>query len=144
MSWNNAYERKKFNARIKREIAEYQAAGMTEEQIAEIVLFDEEQFRNDRRYRMHTQEFCESDFDDDEGGDNGKSPLYEKYMEQLTVSIDDEKVKKGRYGWIEDIKNIELYYIAKSREELDRTIVQLKSRVKKIQSAIDGLEAVKM
>ena len=109
MSWNNAYERKKFNARIKREIAEYQAAGMTEEQIAEIVLFDEEQFRNDRRYRMHTQEFCESDFDDDEGGDNGKSPLYEKYMEQLTVSIDDEKVKKGRYGWIEDIKNIELY-----------------------------------
>ena len=36
------------------------------------------------------------------------------------------------------------YYIAKSREELDRTIVQLKSRVKKIQSAIDGLEAVKM
>lgn len=31
MSWNNAYERKKFNARIKREIAEYQAAGMTEE-----------------------------------------------------------------------------------------------------------------
>ena len=36
------------------------------------------------------------------------------------------------------------YYIAKSREELDRTIVQLKSRVKKIQSAIDGLEAVRM
>lgn len=71
MSWNNAYERKKFNARIKREIAEYQAAGMTEEQIAEIVMFDEEQFRNDRSYRMHTQEFCESDFDDDEGGDNG-------------------------------------------------------------------------
>ena len=36
------------------------------------------------------------------------------------------------------------YYIAKSREELDRTIVQLKSRVKKIQSAIEGLEAVRM
>ena len=36
------------------------------------------------------------------------------------------------------------YYIAKCREELDRTIVQLKSRVKKIQSAIDGLEAVRM
>lgn len=36
------------------------------------------------------------------------------------------------------------YYIAKSREELDRTIVQLKSRVKKIQFAIDGLESVRM
>lgn len=35
------------------------------------------------------------------------------------------------------------YYIAKSRDELDRTIVQLKSRVKKIQSAIDGLEATR-
>ena len=94
---------------IKREIAEYQAAGLTENQIAELVLFDEKQFRNDRRYRMHTQEFCESDFDDDEGGDNGKSPLYEKYMEQLTVSINDEKVSADRYGWIEDIKNTELY-----------------------------------
>lgn len=120
MSWNNAYERKKFNARIKREIAEYHAAGMTEEQIAEIVLFDEEQFRNDRRYRMHTQEFCESDFDG-EVGDSDKSPLYEKYMEQLTVSIDDEKVRTDRYGWIEDIKNIELYTALRniSEERMD-------------------------
>ena len=113
MSWNNAYERKKFNARIKREIAEYQAAGMTEKQIAEIVLFDEKQFRNDRRYRMHTQEFCESDFDDD----GGKSPLYEKYMEQLTVSIGDEKVSADRYGWIEDIKNTELYTVLSNMSE---------------------------
>ena len=37
MSWNNAYERKKFNARIRREIAEYQAAGMTDEQIDTII-----------------------------------------------------------------------------------------------------------
>lgn len=58
---------------------------------------------------MHTQEFCESDFDDDDGGDNGKSPLYEKYMEQLTVSFDDGKCRSDRYGWIDDIENIELY-----------------------------------
>ena len=109
MSWNDGYERKKFNARIKKEIAEYKAAGMTEEQITAIVSLDEDQYRSERRYHMHTQEFCESDFDDDEGGDNGKSPLYQKYMEQLTVSIDGEKVSADRYGWIEDIKNTELY-----------------------------------
>ena len=27
----------------------------------------------------------------------------------MTVSIDDEKVSADRYGWIEDIKNTELY-----------------------------------
>lgn len=91
MSWNDGYERKKFNARIKKEIIEYKAAGMTEEQIAAIVRLDEDQYRSERRYHMHTQEFCESDFDDDDGGDNGKSPLYKKYMEQLTVTIDSEK-----------------------------------------------------
>lgn len=109
MSWNDGYERKKFNARIKKEIAEYKAAGMTEEQITAIVSLDEDQYRSERRYHMHTQEFCESDFDDDDGGDNGKSPLYEKYMEKLTVSIDDGKCRSDRYGWIDDIENIELY-----------------------------------
>lgn len=82
MSWNDGYERKKFNARIKKEIAEYKAAGMTEEQITAIVSLDEDQYRSERRYHMHTQEFCESDFDDDDGGDNGKSPLF---MSLLTI-----------------------------------------------------------
>lgn len=50
MSWNDSYERKKFNARIKKEIAEYKAAGMTEEQITAIVSLDEDQYRSERRY----------------------------------------------------------------------------------------------
>ena len=54
---------------------------------------------------MHTQEFCESDFDDDDGGDNGKSPLYKKYMEQLTVTIDSEKDTSNRYSWCDEIDN---------------------------------------
>ena len=53
--------------------------------------------------------------------------MYEKYMEQLTVSIDDEKVKKGRYGWIEDIKNIELYtalsHMSEDRMDLLTSVV---------------------
>ena len=117
MSWNDGYERKKFNARIKKEIIEYKALGMTEEQIAAIVRLDEDQYRSERRYHMHTQEFCESDFDDDDGGDNGKSPLYEKYMEQLTVSIDDEKSTANRYGWLDDIGNAEMYVALSSMSE---------------------------
>lgn len=117
MSWNDGYERKKFNARIKKEIIEYKALGMTEEQIAAIVRLDEDQYRSERRYHMHTQEFCESDFDDDDGGDNGKSPLYEKYMEQLTVSIDDEKSATNRYGWLDDIGNAEMYVALSSMSE---------------------------
>ena len=117
MSWNDGYERKKFNARIKKEIAEYKAAGMMEEQITAIVSLDEDQYRSERRYHMHTQEFCESDFDDDDGGDNGKSPLYEKYMEQLTVSIDDEKSTANRYGWLDDIGNAEMYVALSSMSE---------------------------
>ena len=117
MSWNDGYERKKFNARIKKEIIEYKATGMTEEQITAIVSLDEDQYRSERRYHMHTQEFCESDFDDDDGGDNGKSPLYEKYMEQLTVSIDDEKSTANRYGWLDDIGNAEMYVALSSMSE---------------------------
>ena len=117
MSWNDGYERKKFNARIKKEIIEYKALGMTEEQIAAIVRLDEDQYRSERRYHMHTQEFCKSDFDDDDGGDNGKSPLYEKYMEQLTVSIDDEKSTANRYGWLDDIGNAEMYVALSSMSE---------------------------
>ena len=105
MSWNDGYERKKFNARIKKEIAEYKAVGMTEEQITAIVSLDEDQYRSERRYHMHTQEFCESDFDDDDGGYNGKSPLYKKYMEQLTVTIDSEKDTSNRYSWRDEIDN---------------------------------------
>lgn len=117
MSWNDGYEMKKFNARIKKEIAEYKAAGMTEEQITAIVSLDEDQYRSERRYHMHTQEFCESDFYDDEGGDNGKSPLYEKYMEQLTVSVDDGKSRTDRYAWIEDIEDTDLYKALKNLSE---------------------------
>ena len=105
MSWNDGYERKKFNARIKKEIAEYKAVGMTEEQITAIVSLDEDQYRSERRYHMHTQEFCESDFDDDDGGDNGNTPLYNKYMEQLTVTIDSEKDTSNRYSWRDEIDN---------------------------------------
>ena len=55
-----------------------------------------------------------------------------------------EMVNELRNAGVQICSDRNGYYIAQSREELDRTIVQLKSRVKKIQSAIDGLESVGM
>lgn len=55
MSWNNGYERSKFEARQKKQAEEYRALGMTEEQIKTMYEFDLEQFNSDRRYLIHTQ-----------------------------------------------------------------------------------------
>ena len=66
MSWNNGYETKRFEARQKKQAEEYITLGMTEEQIQEMYEFDLEQFKSERRHRMHTQQFTSSDFDEGE------------------------------------------------------------------------------
>ena len=43
MCWNDGYERRKFEARQKKQAEEYRALGMTEEQIKEMYEFDLEQ-----------------------------------------------------------------------------------------------------
>lgn len=108
MSWNNAYERKKFEARQKKQSEEYRALGMTEEQIKEMYEFDLEQYKSDRRYHMHTQPFTSSDFDDGED-DESESTLLNKFFDELTVIIDSSS-EHSRYWWIEEIEDEELAY----------------------------------
>lgn len=105
MGWNNASETKKFLRRLEREEKEYRAAGMTDEQITEIQAFDWEQFRSDRRYRMHTQEFALNDFDEDKDGDEGKSPLFDKFLEQFSYTMEVKFTREGRYAWLDEIEN---------------------------------------
>ena len=45
MSWNNGYERKKFELAQRRQAAKYRKLGMTEEQIEAMYKFDLEQYR---------------------------------------------------------------------------------------------------
>ena len=45
MCWNDGYERRKFEARQKKQAEEYRALGMTEAQIKEMYEFDLEQYR---------------------------------------------------------------------------------------------------
>ena len=102
MSWNNAYETKKFEAKQKKQVEEYRALGMTEEQIQAMYEFDLEQFNSERRYREHTQAFIPDDFDENEDDDE-KLSIFEKFKDVLTVSIEDSECK-SRYWWVEEIE----------------------------------------
>ena len=108
MCWNDGYERRKFEARQKKQAEEYRALGMTEEQIKEMYEFDLEQYKSDRRYHMHTQPFTSSDFDDGED-DESESTLLNKFFDELTVIIDSSS-EHSRYWWIEEIEDEELAY----------------------------------
>lgn len=117
MAWNNGLERMKFEAEQAKLAAEYRAAGMTEAQIQQMYEFDLEVFNSNRRFAEHTQQFPESPFED---GDEGQSPLYEKFPEALTVTM-GLPVGSDRFSWIDEIDNEQLVERLKrlSAEELD-------------------------
>ena len=123
MSWNNAYETKKFEAKQKKQAEEYRALGMTEEQIQAMYEFDLEQFNSERRYREHTQAFIPDDFDEDEDDDE-KLSIFEKFKDVLTVSIEDSGCK-SRYWWVEEIENEELARKVKSLSSEEVEILTL-------------------
>ena len=101
MSWNDAYERRKFKENQKKQAAEYRALGMTEEQIQAMYEFDLEQFRSDRRFYSHTQPLTASDFVEGKE-DESESTLLLKFFDELTVTIDNCG-EKSRYWWVEEI-----------------------------------------
>ena len=112
MSWNNAYERKKFEARRKKQTEEYRALGMTEEQIEKMDVFDSEQYRSERRYHTHTQPFTSSGFGEGEG-DDSESTLFNKFFDELTVTVDAGS-EQSRYWWVEEIDDDRLASRVKS------------------------------
>ena len=109
MSWNDAYERRKFKENQKKQAAEYRALGMTEEQIQAMYEFDLEKFRSDRRFYSHTQPLTASDFVEGKE-DESESTLLLKFFDELTVTIDNCG-EKSRYWWVEEINNSKLYEI---------------------------------
>ena len=123
MGWNNAYERKKFDERQKKQAEEYRALGMTEEQIQVMYEFDLEQFKSNRSYYSHTQSFIPDDFDESEDDDE-KLSIFEKFKDVLTISIEDSS-DKSRYWWIEEIDEPETVKKIKSLSERDLEILTL-------------------
>ena len=109
MSWNDAYERRKFKENQKKQAEEYRALGMTEEQIQAMYEFDLEQFRSDRRFYSHTQSLLPDTFDENEDNDE-KLSIFELFKNVFTTTIEEAECK-SRYWWIEEINNSELYSI---------------------------------
>ena len=53
MAWNNGLERKRFESEQAKLAAEYRAAGMSEEQIQQMYVFDLSAFNSTRRFAEH-------------------------------------------------------------------------------------------
>lgn len=54
MSWNDGYERKKFERKQVGQAKRFKDLGMTDEQIQEIYALDLREYRNNRIFSIHT------------------------------------------------------------------------------------------
>jgi hypothetical protein len=91
LSWHNGSEFRKLKAGLARMAEEYRAAGMTEEQIAEIAAFDLEVLRSDRRFYRHTQALCPGGWE----AEDAPEPGYDGTDAPLS----------GRLDWLEEIED---------------------------------------
>ena len=92
MPWNNGYERKKFEEEQKKLAEEYRAAGMSEEQIHQMYLFD------------HTQSFPDGFPEDDP---EGTSPLNQKFLSAVSTETQMCDFQSHDW-WIDDLDSQEL------------------------------------
>ena len=123
MSWNNGYETKKFEARQKKQAEEYRALGMTEDQIQAMYEFDLEQFKSERRHRMHTQPLQVEEFEEKDA-DESDNTLLNEFFDELTCTIETSG-DKSRYWWVEEIDDSETVKKIKSLSERDLEILTL-------------------
>ena len=121
MSWNNGYETKKFEARQKKQAEEYRALGMTEDQIQAMYEFDLEQFKSERRHRMHTQPLQVEEFEENDA-DESDNTLLNEFFDELTCTIETSG-DKSRYWWVEEIDDSETVKKIKSLSERDLEIL---------------------
>ena len=123
MSWNDGYERKMFAKRQKKQSEEYRALGMTEEQIQAMYEFDLEQFKSERRHRMHTQPLQVEEFEENDA-DESDNTLLNEFFDELTCTIETSG-DKSRYWWVEEIDDSETVKKIKSLSERDLEILTL-------------------
>lgn len=103
MSWNDGYERKKFEHAQKAQAKEYRKCGMNEEQIQAMYLQDLQEYRNNRVYAIHIPSIEELEGN----GEESRNALHKKFLLSMTCTMDMSEC--GRYGWIDEIENNALY-----------------------------------
>ena len=123
MSWNDAIERARFKEQQKKQSEEYHALGMTEEQIQAMYEYDLENYKSNRRYGEHTQQFTHRDFNEGEP-DESESTLFKKFREKLSVNIENH-IEHSRYWWIEELDDPQLVKKLKSLSANDLELLTL-------------------
>lgn len=101
MTFNYAVEKRKFEkvwAKLEKTYAE---AGMEPEAIKAMRELDWEIFKSERNEALHTQEFAIPESTDEDTGDC-ESPLYDKFLEQLSSEYDTYG-SHSRYWWLEEL-----------------------------------------
>ncbi|MFV0485411.1 MAG: ECF-type sigma factor [Candidatus Saccharimonadales bacterium] len=105
MGYFYATEKGKFKAEFKRFQQKAIAAEMSEEDTQVMYETDLHQFNRDRAFFTRTQPIDGGDhFSDGDEADEDQSPLFEKYLEALSVPL-GELFANDRYGWIENLED---------------------------------------
>lgn len=125
MSWNNGYERKKFEQEQKAQAKEYRKCGMNEEQIQAMYLQDLQEYRNNRVYAIHIPSIEELEGN----GEESRNALHKKFLLSMTCTMDMSEC--GRYGWIDEIENNALYCAVCKLNEQVQKLMDAKSAVLK-------------
>ncbi len=84
MPWNNGYEKKKFEEEQKKLAEQYRQAGMSEDDIREMYIYDLAEFNNNRRHFEHSQQMPYTPFDEDT---EERSPLNDKFLDEVCVGF---------------------------------------------------------
>ena len=101
MTFNYAVEKRKFEKAWSKLAKSYAEAGMEPEAIKAMYEFDWEIFKSERNEALHTQEFAIPESSDEET-DDCESPLYDKFMEQLSSEYDTYG-SHSRYWWLDEL-----------------------------------------
>ena len=87
MGFNYAAEKKKFETLWARLRREYRAAGMSDAAIQKMHDFDWEVFKQERIYRLHTQDLGIGIFDEPSAEQEDKSALMKKFLESVSCAL---------------------------------------------------------
>ena len=101
MTFNYGAEKRKFEKVWAKLAKTYAEAGMEPEAIKAMYEFDWEIFKSERNEALHTQEFAIPESSDEEM-DDCESPLYDKFLEQLSSEYDTFG-SHSRYWWLEEL-----------------------------------------